>query len=364
MEFGITLFPDVSPEEKPAADYFRESFAIVERAEALGYTFVRSIEHHFTPYGGYSPSSILMLTALAARTKTMKLITGAVIPAFNHPLKIAGELGMLDAISDGRLMVGFGRAFLPHEFKRFGVSRDESQARFREGVEQVELLLTTERASARGTFHAFEETTTLPRPTQRPGPQFFIAANTTPATYEYAGRRGYYIMAVPMVAEQLRANMDAYRKAWADAGHPGRGKVFLAFHMFVDPDPARARRIAGDHVESYFRSLLEALHGIDEELSRDYAGYEKQREQIAKLNIDNLIAHCAAWVGTPAEVRDQIARYRDAIGGFDYAGLQVNFHTLPYDEALRSIELFAREVIPYFAGAPALAYGTSSSAPV
>ncbi|HXP93755.1 MAG TPA: LLM class flavin-dependent oxidoreductase [Candidatus Binatia bacterium] len=354
MEFGITLFPDVSPEEKAAADYFRESFAIVERAEELGYTLVRSIEHHFTPYGGYSPSSILMLTALAARTKKMKLVTGAVIPAFNHPLKIAGELGMLDAISNGRLMVGFGRAFLLHEFRRFGVSRDESQARFREGIEQVALLLTTENATSHGKFHSFENTTTLPRPTQRPRPQFFIAANTTAASYEFAGRQGHYIMGVPMVAEKLRANLDLYRKAWAEAGHPGRGKVFLAFHMFVDRDSERARRIAGKHVESYFKSLVEATVGMDTERSSDYEGYEKQRQQIAKLNIDTLIASCAAWVGSPAEVREQIARYHELIGGFDYAALQVNFHTLPFEEAMRSIELFAHEVMPEFSEVPAL----------
>jgi alkanesulfonate monooxygenase SsuD/methylene tetrahydromethanopterin reductase-like flavin-dependent oxidoreductase (luciferase family) len=350
MEFGITLFPDVSPQEKPAAEYFRESFAIVERAEELGFTFARSIEHHFTPYGGYSPSSILMLTGLAARTRKMKLVTGAVIPAFNHPLKIAGELGMLDAISNGRLMAGFGRAFLLHEFRRFGISRDESHARFREGVEQVELLLSTENATSHGKFHSFENTTTLPRPTQRPRPQFFIAANTTPSSYEFAGSRGYYIMGVPMVAQQLRANLDIYRRAWVEAGHPGQGKVFLAFHMFVDRDSERARRIAGKHVESYFKSLVEATAGMDTEHSSDYEGYEKQREKIAQLNIDTLIANCAAWVGSPAEVRGQIARFSEAIGGFDYAALQVNFHTLPF-------EVFAHEVMPEFGAAAPVPQG-------
>ena len=99
MEFGITLFPDVGPEEKAPEQYYRESFEVVERAEQLGYTHVRSIEHHFTGYGGYSPSSTVMLAGLSGRTKTMKLITGAVIPAFNNPLRVAGELGMLDAMS-------------------------------------------------------------------------------------------------------------------------------------------------------------------------------------------------------------------------------------------------------------------------
>jgi alkanesulfonate monooxygenase SsuD/methylene tetrahydromethanopterin reductase-like flavin-dependent oxidoreductase (luciferase family) len=344
MEFGITLFPDVSPAEKPAAEYFDESFRIVERAEELGYTHVRSIEHHFTPYGGYSPSSLMMLTALASRTRTMKLIAGAVIPAFNHPLKIAGEIGMLDAISGGRLMVGFGRAFLPHEFRRFGVSRDESQARFREGIEQVDLLLREENVSSAGTFHAFSETTTLPRPTQKPRPPFFIATNNTPSSYEYAGEAGHHIMAVPMVAAQLRSNLEIYQAARRRAGHPGKGKVFLAFHMFCDTDGARARRIAGEHVESYFKSLVEATAGMDD--SKDYRGYTQQREHLAKLNLTSLIESCAAWVGTPEEIRAQIERYAEAIGGFDYAALQVNFHTLPFDEATRSVELFASEVMP------------------
>ena len=107
------------------------------RADELGYQHVRTIEHYFHPYGGYSPNPLLFLTAVAARTQRVRLVTGAVLPAFNHPLKLAGEIGMLDAISHGRVEVGFARAFLPHEFRRFGVSLDDSRARFDEGLETV-----------------------------------------------------------------------------------------------------------------------------------------------------------------------------------------------------------------------------------
>ena len=75
------------------------------------------------------------------KTRKARLLTGAVLPAFNNPLKLSGELGMLDAISGGRLEVGFSKAFLPHEFAHFGVSLDESQERFKEGMEQVRRLL-------------------------------------------------------------------------------------------------------------------------------------------------------------------------------------------------------------------------------
>ena len=63
------------------------------------------------------------LTELTRMLGRARLVTGAVLPIFNHPLKLAGEIGMLDAISGGRLDVGFARAFLPHEFRRFGARR-------------------------------------------------------------------------------------------------------------------------------------------------------------------------------------------------------------------------------------------------
>ena len=94
------------------------------------------------------------------------MVTGAVLPAFNNPLKLAGELAMLDALCDGRLDIGFARAFLPHEFARFGVKLDDSRARFDEGVEQVRLLLEQENVTSEGRFHSFRNVTSLPRPTQ------------------------------------------------------------------------------------------------------------------------------------------------------------------------------------------------------
>src|SRR3954453_5753149 len=137
MQFGVQFFPDVRPEENSAGAFFQEALALAEEADRLRYRHIRIVEHYFHPYGGYSPNPIVFLAAAAQRTKQARLITGAVLPVFNNPLKLAGEIGMLDAISGGRLEVGFARAFLPHEFARFGVSLDESKARFQEGVEQV-----------------------------------------------------------------------------------------------------------------------------------------------------------------------------------------------------------------------------------
>src|SRR6185295_18592559 len=191
MQFGLNFFPCVGPAQKSGEQYFREAMHLCGLTDELGLTHIRQVEHYFKPYGGYSPSPLIFLTAAAMRTKNTRLITGAVLPAFNNPLKLAGEIGMLDGISGGRLDVGFARAFLPHEFAHFGVSLDESRDRFTEGMEQVRLLLEKENVSHTGRFHSFKNVTSLPRPTQKPRPPFYVAALGTPQSFEDAGRNGY-----------------------------------------------------------------------------------------------------------------------------------------------------------------------------
>ena len=99
MQFGVQFFPAVDHTDKGAAAYYAESLAIAEEAERLGFTHARTVEHYFTRYGGYSPNPIVFLSAVSQRTKTMRLVTGAVLPVFNHPFKLAGEIAMLDGIS-------------------------------------------------------------------------------------------------------------------------------------------------------------------------------------------------------------------------------------------------------------------------
>ena len=149
------------------------------------------MEHYFEPYGGYSPSPLLFLMAASQCTAKALLLTGALLPVFNRPLKMAGEIGMLDAISNGRLDCGFGRAFLPHEFQRFDRSMDESRARFDEGVEVVRRLLEKGNVTFGGEFHRFNDVTSLPKPTQQPRPPFGVAALAAPQSMQFAGQNGY-----------------------------------------------------------------------------------------------------------------------------------------------------------------------------
>jgi alkanesulfonate monooxygenase SsuD/methylene tetrahydromethanopterin reductase-like flavin-dependent oxidoreductase (luciferase family) len=352
MEFGVQFFPSVGPGQRAAADYFHDCLELCEVADRLGYTHIRTVEHYFTRYGGYSPNPVVFLSAAAQRTKRARLVTGAVLPVFNNPLKLAGEIGMLDAISGGRLDVGFARAFLPHEFRRFGVSPDESFARFYEGIVQIDLLLREENVTHQGAFHSIVETTSMPRPTQKPRPKFYVAATGNHESFAFAGKSGYSVMAIPLAGPAMREVLDVYRKAWREAGHPGKGEVMLAFHMLVDRDGERARRVARPRIEAYLKAIVEASSDwVSGTSSKDYPGYDKMVRKLEAETLETQIESGSAWIGTPEEVRQTILRVQDEFGGFEHASMQVNFFDMPLDLATGSLELFAHEVMPSFAPA-------------
>ncbi len=349
MQFGMQFFPCVGPAAKPADQYFDECLSLVGMTDELDYTHVRIVEHYFHPYGGYSPNPIVFLTAASQRTKRARLITGAILPIFNSPLKLAGEIGMLDAISGGRLEVGFARAFLPHEFARFGISLDESKGRFAEGMAQIQGLLETEDFASEGEFHGFPATTSLPRPTQKPRPPFWIAAFATPESFVNAGKAGHAVMAIPLSGGKMAELVGLYRDAWKSAGHPGEGRVMLAFHMFCWRDADEAVVHARDRINSYLGSLVDASSDwVGGASSNDYPGYDKLIAELAKETFESQVEKSAAWVGTPAQISDQISDYQKLVGDFEIASLQVNFHDMPLDLAEKSVRLFAAEVMPKF----------------
>ena len=351
MEFGMQFFPAVGPDQKSGQQFFDECLRLTELADVYGYSHIRTVEHYFHPYGGYSPNPVVFLSAASQRTKNARIVTGAVLPVFNNPLKLAGEIGMLDAISGGRAEIGFARAFLPHEYDRFGISLDESIARFDEGMEQIELLLTGENVSHDGQFHRFSNVTSLPRPSQKPRPNFWTAAFTTPESFEKAGRIGNYIMAIPIGGSAMAELISIYREAWKSAGHDGDGRIMLAFHMFCHEDAEEAARIARDPLNRYLKSLVDAASGwVDGAESDAYKNYGKMIAALDAETFESQVEKGAAWVGTPEVLIERIRAYESDIGGFDDASLQVNFSDMSYEDAERSTRLFGEKVMSVFAG--------------
>lgn len=347
MRCGLNFFPSCRPERKSAEVYFREALDLCELADGLGYATVKIVEHYFRAYGGYSPSPLIFLAAAAQRTRHTRLVTGAVLPAFNHPLKLAAELAMVDCISGGRLDVGFARAFLPHEFEAFEVNMEESRARFEEGIAAVKRLWTEAKVTFEGRFHRFKDVTLLPRPVQQPHPPVLVAAISTPESFVWAGEQGYGLMFVPYLSdfEDLARKIDLYRHSYRTAMHGQEpSPPSMALHLYLAESTAVARHEAKPYVEQYMAVFQECALAWTGRHSSQYRGYEQMQERLQSLTYERVLAEGRALVGDPPAVCEQIRQLRQMFGPVQ-PEMQVMFGDMEFARARRSVELFGREVL-------------------
>jgi alkanesulfonate monooxygenase SsuD/methylene tetrahydromethanopterin reductase-like flavin-dependent oxidoreductase (luciferase family) len=147
----------------------------------------------------------------------------------------------------------------------------------------------------------------------------------------------------------LKDLIPIYRKAWREAGHPGDGEVMIAFHMFCHENAKLAREIPRRQFEDYFAALFESAgEWTQGTSSKDYKGYDVSISRMKNFTLETQIEAGGAWVGTPDEIKATIRRLEGVIGKFEHASLQINFGTLDFAEAQKSMRLFAKNVIPEF----------------
>jgi alkanesulfonate monooxygenase SsuD/methylene tetrahydromethanopterin reductase-like flavin-dependent oxidoreductase (luciferase family) len=348
MRCGLNFFPSCRPEHKSGEVYFREALDLCALADSLGYATVKIVEHYFRAYGGYSPSPLIFLAAAAQRTHHIRLVTGAVLPAFNHPLKLAAELAMVDCISGGRLDAGFARAFLPHEFEAFEVSMEESRPRFEEGITAVKRLWTEDRVTFEGRFHRFKDVTLLPRPVQKPHPPILVAAISTPESFIWAGEQGYGLMFVPYLsdfadlAQKIALYRRTYRAATCGKEPPPPS---MALHLYMTESTDSARREAKPYVEQYMAVFQESAAAWTGRQSSQYRGYDLMQERLQALTYDRVLAEGRALIGDPGTVLDQLRQMRQLFGPIQ-PEMQVMFGDMESAHARRSMEIFGRGVLP------------------
>src|SRR5258706_6408571 len=99
MKFGINFFPSFRPEDSTPANYYDQCLRLAARADELGYSSIKTVEHSFYDYGGHLPDPRVFFSAVAPRTQRLPLITRGVMPAFHHTAHPLGELPMLATIS-------------------------------------------------------------------------------------------------------------------------------------------------------------------------------------------------------------------------------------------------------------------------
>jgi natural product biosynthesis luciferase-like monooxygenase protein len=352
MRFGINFFPSFRPSDGTTADYFDQSLRIAERADALGFHSVKTVEHSFFDYGGHSPNPCVFLSAVAARTKRIRLVTGAVIPAFHHPAHLGGDLAMLDNLSKGRLEAGFGRAFLPKEFEVYGVPMSESRERFEEAIGMIRRMWTEERVTIKGKYWTLDDVRLMPRVAQKPHPPIWVAAISAEESFAYAARNCFNVMVVPYAGKpgQLQDFVKMYRRIWAESGHkPGAEQVQVSQFCYVaeNRDEARAgfERIASRYLEVF----ADAVASWQGKTSDQYPGYEKMVASILATTPAKILEGGGAFVGTPEDAVEQIQRCTEAFGPIE-PSMQISFGGSTDAEAFRTLELFASRVMPRFAG--------------
>ncbi|MFV2019040.1 LLM class flavin-dependent oxidoreductase [Micromonospora sp. LOL_023] len=354
MKIGVTFFPTVGLQDKAASQYYDECLALAVLADELGYHHIKTVEHYFFTYGGYSPDPVTFLAAVAARTTRIRIGTSAVIPAFTHPIKLAGKLAMLDNLSHGRLDVAFGRAFLPDEFEAFGVPMDESRERFDEGVEACKALWESENVRFEGRFHSFGPVTLLPRTVQRPHPPVYVTSARSLDSCKAAGSLGHRLQLVPGILslEQMQEALRVYRAAWADAGRdPSDAEVHLGYPCYIADDAEEAYRIGRYDDERNGAAISAAVSSWGRVSSSSYPGYEKLADTRLRAGFDQKLAKNKILAGTPETVAQQLATVANRFG--DNLVVSLNLHSghLSQQESERTLRLMAEQVVPSLPGA-------------
>ncbi len=194
MQFGLMyLFSEYG--DLPQAQVFREFLEEVEFAEELGFDSIWIPEHHFSTYGMLG-DTLTLAAAIAQRTKRIKIGTAVILLPLQHPVRVAEQAALVDVLSDGRLLMGLGRAYQPSEFAGFGMDPAESRDRFAEALEILIKCFTEEGFSYEGQFWSAHDVTLFPKPVQKPHPPLYMAA-VTPPSYELAAKAGLSILRAP-----------------------------------------------------------------------------------------------------------------------------------------------------------------------
>jgi alkanesulfonate monooxygenase SsuD/methylene tetrahydromethanopterin reductase-like flavin-dependent oxidoreductase (luciferase family) len=298
------------------------------------------------------PSSLA--AAAASRTRRVRIGLAAAILPFHHPLRLAEQMALVDIISSGRLDVGVGRGNRPAEFAGYRVPQVESRDRFDETVEILRLAWTRERFSFHGRFFDVDDVRVIPKPVQQPHPPLYQVCVSKDGI-ENTALRGWPMLNSVLTGpvDQLLANRDTYVATLQKAGRTAEeiaallGRWGVSRQIYVAETDARALAEARDaemwYQESFRRFVVpERIEDAHPSLQ---PGFRAMAEKLAKVTWEDLVRETLAF-GSPDTVARHIEHMRRL--GVGQVLCWMNFGGLPQDRIRRSMELFAREVMPRF----------------
>jgi luciferase family oxidoreductase group 1 len=337
MEFGVFLTIPSPGGTAPAAELYGRAFEIAALAEELGFSRLWLAEHHFTNYST-SSRPITLLAHLAARTQRIRLGTAIVPVPLHHPLIVAEELATLDVLSNGRVEVGLGKGYAQYQYDRLGLEKGKDQARFLEAMDVIHAALSQRLFTYRGDVFQIPETRLYPQPVQSP-PPFWLVVNTTDRyTVAEAARRGWNLFTG--VLEPL-SRLTNVRQVYPELFPPALDHLRVGTQrvVYVAESDAEARAVAE---EARWNARISVSLRHDFESIRDGVAVDQPLpwEPDADLMLDDYVV-----IGTPDTCIRQLQRIRDGLGA-DYFSCSFWFGRLEHAAVLRSMQRFARDVMP------------------
>jgi alkanesulfonate monooxygenase SsuD/methylene tetrahydromethanopterin reductase-like flavin-dependent oxidoreductase (luciferase family) len=338
MHFGqFNLMGYRTPGAK-AHELYDNAVEQVKAAEANGFEIAWFAEHHFSNYC-VCPSPLMMLARLAGETKRIKLGSAVVVTPLYEPIRLISEIGMVDALTHGRLVLGIGSGYQPYEFERFGEDLADSVPKLAEFAEMLELAFTRDTFSYDGKHFKLPETHIASRP-MKGLPDIWVAGDN-PVLHQLAARKGWTVMLTPRHATvpQLLDARNRLAGIYASQGlDQTRVAVAPLRHVCITDSKAEAASFL-DNVRHQIR-LSQSLR-FREELIDGIMLVEKPYKN--EPPIEELGK--AIMVGDAETVAERLAATISAARP-RHMLLHFQAGASPQKTALRSIEQFASRVKP------------------
>ena len=336
MKFGI--FDHIDDAGVPLGQLYADRLTIAEAYDRAGFYGYHVAEHHTTPLGA-AASPALVFAALSQRTKNLRFGPLVYLLPFYHPLRLIEEVCMLDQMSGGRFQLGVGRGVSMYETAAYALDFNKTQAMYHEAFQVLMKGLTSDELSFAGEFYTFHKLPMILKPVQQPHPPLWYGV-TLPGNAAWPAENDVNIVALGL-RDNTSAIIKAYREARAKAGRDAEGTLMgVSRHVVVADTDERALTIARRAYPLWrtsFRWLFNR-HGTE---PRVIGIYPPTFDELMALN--NGIA------GSPETVRRYLAE-EIAANGCNYLVPQMVFGDMKLAEALHSITLFGKEVMPALAG--------------
>ncbi|HET9904928.1 MAG TPA: LLM class flavin-dependent oxidoreductase [Xanthobacteraceae bacterium] len=328
--------------EIDSSEGFRDFVEYNVEAEALGFYSTFLVEHHFTGFGQVS-ATLNLLTWVAARTKTLRVGTAVIVLPWHNPVLLAEQAATVDLLSGGRLDFGVGKGYRHNEFHSFGMSMEEGEARFREGLDLLLRSWTSqERFDYRGQFWTFNDIVVEPPTAQKPHPPIWMGASSEKSIKEVAARGFKLLLEQYATPEEIAQRIALYRSEVERHGRvfdPMDVGVARAFYVTSD---------AEDKKTALERRLQGRLRQLDVAIKQ---GVNDNNRRALSYADTAALNEASAMYGTPDEVIEKLEALRSV--GVGYVLLNGG-GSGGGERGRQSLRRFAREVMPALADKPAL----------